>query len=183
MENLGFIHTMMDVKVLILFVMSRVQYPVDVQKLYELCYQDDCLSYFDVREAVPQLIGTGHLSEARDGTLAITDKGRETGEVVEDSLAFPVAQRAQQAVERFNQEIKRSMHIRAEVMERPEGDFSVVMGLDDDRGSLMTLELMAPTRQQARRLSAAFSESAEALYQTVMTLLLEEAEANHPQTP
>ena len=44
MQRLGFIHDMLDVKVLILFVMARVSYPVNIQQIYELCYQDDCLS-------------------------------------------------------------------------------------------------------------------------------------------
>ena len=38
MQRLGFIHDMLDVKVLILFVMARVSYPVTVQQMYELCY-------------------------------------------------------------------------------------------------------------------------------------------------
>ena len=180
MEQHGFIHSMMDVKVLILFVMARVLYPVDVQKIYELCYQDECLSYFDVREAVPQMVDSGHLEQHEDGTITITEKGREAGEVVEDSLAYPVAQRAQQAVERFNREVKRDSLIRTEILPRSGGDFSVIMGLDDDLGSLMTLELMAPTQQQARRLAATFHDHAEALYQTVMTVLLDQAESKRP---
>ena len=36
MQRLGFIHDMLDVKVLILFVMSKVSYPVNVQQIYEL---------------------------------------------------------------------------------------------------------------------------------------------------
>ena len=56
MQRLGFIHDMMDVKVLILFVMSRVGYPVNVQQIYELCFQDDCLSYFDVCTALPEMV-------------------------------------------------------------------------------------------------------------------------------
>ena len=36
MQRLGFIHDMLDVKVLILFVMSRVSYPVTCQQVYEL---------------------------------------------------------------------------------------------------------------------------------------------------
>ena len=44
MQRLGFIHDMMDVKVLILFVTSRTSYPLTQQELYEVCYQDDCLS-------------------------------------------------------------------------------------------------------------------------------------------
>ena len=41
MQRLGFIHDMMDVKVLILFVASRSNYPMTTQEIYELCYQDD----------------------------------------------------------------------------------------------------------------------------------------------
>lgn len=48
MEQHGFIQDMLDVKVLILFVMAKLSYPVTLQTIYELCYQDDKLSYFDV---------------------------------------------------------------------------------------------------------------------------------------
>ena len=63
MQRLGFIHDMLDVKVLILFVMARVSYPVSTGEIYELCYQDDCLSYFDVCTANPEMVKSGHLKE------------------------------------------------------------------------------------------------------------------------
>ena len=176
MEPRGFIHSMMDVKVLILYVMARVLYPVGAQTIYELCYQDDGLSYFDVQEALPQMVQSGHLEQQEDGTYLLTDKGRETCELVEDSLAYPVAKRAERAVERFNRDVRRDSLIRTEVLPRGGGDFSAVMGLDDEMGNLMTLELMAPTREQARRLTRVFHDHAEEIYQTVMNALLEQAE-------
>ena len=176
MEQHGFIHDMMDVKVLILYVTSRALYPMDLQKLYELCYQDDCLSYFDVSVAVPQMVESGHLVQPEPGLYAITDKGRETEELTHDSIAYSVLQRAQSAVERFNREIRRDSLIRTEILPREGGDFSVVLGLDDEVGNLMTLELMAPTQQQARALAKAFHKSAEHIFQDVMTDLLGVAE-------
>ena len=41
MQRLGFIHDMLDVKVLILYVAARSHYPMTMQEIYELCYQDD----------------------------------------------------------------------------------------------------------------------------------------------
>lgn len=79
------------------------------------------------------------------------------------------------AVERFNREIKRSSMVRTEVTRREGGDFSVVLGLDDEKSNLMTLELMAPTQTQGRALARAFSRRAEKIFQLVMTELLEEA--------
>ena len=58
--------------------------------------------------------------------------------------------RALAAVERFNREIKRQSMVRTEVIPREGGDFSVVLGLDDEKSNLMTLELMAPTQTQGR---------------------------------
>ena len=78
MQRLGFIHDMMDVKVLILFVMSRVGYPVNVQQIYELCFQDDCLSYFDICTALPEMVESNHLKNAENDCYEITEKGRET---------------------------------------------------------------------------------------------------------
>lgn len=79
MERHGFVHDMLDVKVLILYIMARVAYPVDLQKIYELSYQDDGLSYFDVAEAVPQMIESGHLERVDGERYVITEKGREAG--------------------------------------------------------------------------------------------------------
>ena len=74
MQQLGFIHDMVDTKVLILFVMSRVSYPATSQQIYELCLQDDCVSYFNVCEAIPQMVASGHLLKKEDDLYEITDR-------------------------------------------------------------------------------------------------------------
>ena len=162
MERLGFIQDMMDVKVLLLFVAARLKGAATVQELYELAYQDERLSYFDVCTAVPELVRSGHLQELPGERYTVTEKGRTDGAVTEDSLAFPVKQRAQKAVEQFNRE--------------GEGDFVVKLGLDDEKGSLMRLELMAPDQPQAMRLSKSFRKNAELIYNLIMADLLDETD-------
>lgn len=174
MQRLGFIHDMMDVKVLILFVMSRVGYPVNIQQIYELCFQDDCLSYFDVCTAVPEMVESNHLKSVENQCYEITDKGKETASLVEDSIAFTVRQRAENAVERFNRQVRRSSFVKTMVSKRESGDFSVVMSLDDEMGNLMTLELVAPDQRQANRLSRLMEKKAEAVYNLTMTELLDD---------
>ncbi len=176
MEQLGFIKDMMDVKILILYAMARVKYPVDAQQLYEICYQDDRLSYFDLREALPELVSTGHLAQNGDGRYEITEKGRENGGVVEDALARSVARRVEQAVGRFNNRSLRESRIHTEILTGEKNGCSVVMRLENETGRLMTLELTAPTKPQARRLAAAFQKQAEEIYQNVMKTLLQEIE-------
>lgn len=170
----GFIHDMLDVKLLILYVMARVLYPVELQKIYELSYQDDTLSYFDLAQAVPQMVESGHLEEVEGKRYIITEKGREACAVTEDAVAYPVMQRAQAAIDRFNRSVRRSSFVKTAVKQREEGDFSVLLTLNDEVSNLLKLELMAPTQKQAYRLAEAFSEKAESIYKAVMDRLLSE---------
>lgn len=174
MQRLGFIHDMMDVKVLILFVMSRVNYPVTIQQIYELCYQDECLSYFDVCTAVPEMVQSQHLKAVDNDCYEITEKGKADGSLTQDSIAFSVRQRAENAVARFNRQIRRSSFVKTQVLPRESGDFSVILSLDDEMGNLMTLELMAPDQRQAVRLGRLFEKKAEIIYNLTMTELLDE---------
>ena len=172
MQRLGFIHDMLDVKVLVLFVAARANYPMTTQEIYELCYQDECLSYFDVCTAVPEMVNSGHLKEVDGDRYEITERGREAGTLTEDSIAFTVKQRAENAVARFNRQIRRSSFVKTQVISRESGDFSVILSLDDETSNLMTLELMAPDQRQAVRLSKLFEKKAEDVYNMTMTVLL-----------
>ena len=180
MQRLGFIHEMLDVKVLILFVMARVSYPVTVQQMYELCYQDDCLSYFDICTAVPEMVKSGHLRELENEYYEITDKGKADGSLTEDSIAYTVRCKAENAVSRFNRQIRRSSFVKTQIIQRENGDYSVIMALDDEIGNLMTLELLAPNQRQAVRLSKLFEKKAENIYNLTMAELLDdEAESEN----
>jgi len=174
MERHGFIHDMMDVKVLILFVAARANYPLTTQEIYELCYQDECLSYFDVCTAIPEMVASGHMEQTEGDRYQITDKGRQDGAVTEDSVAFTVRQRAENAVERYNRQLRRSSYVKTQIIPRENGEYSVVMSLDDEVSNLMTLELVAPNQRQAIRLSRFFEEKAERIYNTTMKELLDE---------
>ncbi len=174
MQRLGFIHDMMDVKVLILYVVSRSNYPMTTQEIYEISYQDDCLSYFDVCTAIPEMVASGHLQQVGEDRYEATEKGRHDGALTEDSIAFTVKQKAENAISRFNRQLRRRSFVRTQILPREGGDYSVVMALDDESGNLMTLELMAPNQRQAVRLSQLFESRAEELYGLTMTCLLEE---------
>ena len=174
MRRLGFIHDMMDVKILILFVTARSGYPLTCQEVYELCYQDDCVSYFDICTAVPEMVKSGHLKELEGERYEITEKGRETGSLTEDSIAFTVKQRAENAVAKYNRQIRRSSFVKTQVIPRESGDYSVIMALDDEMGNLMTLELVAPDQRQAVRLGKLFEKKAEMVYNLTMAELLDD---------
>lgn len=179
MERRGFIHDMLDVKVLILYVMSMVEMPVSAQTIYELCLQDDCLSYMDVQQAIPQMVETGHLQRVGDDLFVITDKGRDTEQLTTDSIAFPVRHRAKSAVESLNHAARQEQFIRTELRECETGEYIVSMDLDDHHGRLMHLELTMPSRLQAKKVEAVYRKNPDIIYQSVLIGLMEETDGEN----
>lgn len=177
MQGLGFVHDRLDIKVLILFVMSRINYPATDQQIYELCLQDNSVSYFEVMSAIPQLVKSGHLLEKDTKLYEITEKGRADGELTQDSIAYTVRCRAENAVLRFNRQLHRSTFVKTKIISG-ENDCTVVMSLNDETGNLMKLELMAPNQRQAMRLSELYEAKAEIIYNMIMAELLETEDEN-----
>ena len=57
----------------------------------------------------------------------------------------------------------------------PGGGVTLRLILDDDKGNLMTLDMLTVSQDQASRLAERFREQPERLYQKILQLLLEEA--------
>ena len=122
------------------------------------------------------MVKSGHLKEDGAECYVITEKGKADGSLTEDSIAFTVKQKAENAVAKFNRQIRRSSFVKTQIIPRDSGDFSVIMALDDEFGNLMTLELVAPDQRQAVRLGRLFEKKAEAVYNLTMAELLDEEE-------
>lgn len=87
MERRGFIRDMRDVKVLVLYVCAKVNIPVTAQEIYEIGYQDEKLSYFDLHEAVAFLERTGHLDMVEE--VKDPDTGKKFWAKVEKDADSP----------------------------------------------------------------------------------------------
>ena len=173
MEARGFIQSMKDVKILILYVMAQSEYPLTLQQIYELCFQDDRLSYFDVRIAIPEMVQTGHLLEVEHGKYQLTKMGREAEEATKDDVAAAVGERALAATIKFNQKMRSAGFVHSEICPAERGEYTVVLDLKDDIGPLMHLELMASSEQQARAMQAAYEAHAARFYRDMTQLLTE----------
>ena len=74
MSRPGFIHDKLDIKLLVLYIMSRVVAPIEFATLTDLVLCDDGIDYFDYAECVAELgsrdrkstrLYTSHMYQAR----------------------------------------------------------------------------------------------------------------------
>lgn len=173
MGRTGFIHDKLDIKFLVLYLMARVASPVDFATLADLAFCDDGVEYFDFAESVAELVDTGHLALEED-RYTITEKGRRNGKICESSLAYSVRRKCDQNLARVNGVLRRDAQVRTETLPREDGGVTLRLILDDDKGNIMTLDMLTVSQEQAGQLAERFRAQPEKLYHGILQVLLEE---------
>lgn len=166
----GFIHDKLDTKLLVLYIMDRAAAPIDFATLTDLAMCDPGVDYFQFAEAVSELTDSGHLVQQGE-TYAITEKGRRNCSVGQSSLSPVIRQRCDRRLAPLNQALKRKAQVRAQVVEQPQG-FDACLFMDDDKGSLLSLTLLSPTREDAQRIADGFLEHPDRVYNSLLGVLL-----------
>ena len=167
----GFIQDELDLKLLVLYIMNRAAAPITFLELLDLALCDAGVDYFSLTQAVGHLTETGHLS-LEDGRYAITEKGRRNSGICEDSLPFSVRRRCDENLVQVNLRLRREAQVRCDLTPRPDGTCAVLLALDDQSGSLLRLEVLVPSREQAEALARRFRDRPEQLYLSVLAALL-----------
>jgi len=166
----GFIHDKLDTKLLVLYITDRAAAPIDFATLTDLSMCDSGVDYFRFAEAVSELTDSGHL-EQQGEFYAITGKGRRACSAGESSLSPVIRQRCDRRLAPLNEALKRRSQVCAKVTEQPQG-FDVSLSMEDDQGSLLSLTLLSPTREDAQRIADGFLRHPDRVYNGLLGVLL-----------
>ena len=170
MDRFGFIHEKLDIKILILFILSRLADGIDINVLTELTLCDEGISYFDFVECVAELTASNHL-ELQDGLYSITEKGLRNGRFTESSVPFSVRRHVEKQTATLAGRQRRNAMVKAEKYPRAGGGFTITLALSDGLGEIIKMELYAATEDQAAAMTEGFAKHAEQVYGQVITML------------
>ena len=173
MAEQGFIHNKLDIKMLELYLLDRAAGPIVPDTLADLVMEHQGVSYFDFAEATAELVESGHLL-LEEGRYTTTEKGQVNSEACESSLPYSVRRRCDQDLTAVNAALRRQAQVKGEKRSGPDGAVMARMSLDDDKGNLLTVELLCPSEEQADRLIGGFRKRPEKLYHTILSVLSEE---------
>lgn len=170
-ERFGFIHDMLDIKLLILFVLRRLPAAIDGERLADLILIDGGIGYFDYKQCLTELVGTSQVEETGEG-YKITAKGARNGEILESGLPYSVRVKAEKTLAPVAEEMRRSAMILAN-HDVIKGGVTVYLAMSDDMGSLFDLKILVADEEQAEKIEKNFKKNAEALYQKFIEQLSE----------
>ena len=138
MARTGFIQNELDLKLLVLYIMSRTAAPVTFNQLLDVALCDAGVDYFSLTEVVGHLVETGHLEQTGQ-VYAITEKGRRNSEICESSLPYSVRMHCDENLGKLNGALKRAAQVQTGVEPHPDGTCTVRLFFADDGGPLVAV--------------------------------------------
>lgn len=176
----GFIHDKLDMKVYLLYLLSRMDGPVDFSALTELALAERGTEYFLFAQALAELKDSGHVTEEED-CYAVTDKGRYISADSEGSLPQVLRRRCDRRLGELNAVLRRRAQVRAQILPKEDGGFTLRLSLDDDGGNLFSLELLVPSEAEGQAMAERFQKSPERCYHSVLAVLQGREKGDTPQ--
>ena len=158
----GFIRDKLEIKFVILYVMSRVTAPIPMDGVQQLTMIDGGIEYFDFAECL-----TLH-----DGLYLITPKGMRNSQICESNIPYSVRLKADKELAAYNAMLLRKSQVRSDVTANEKGGYTVNLALDDELGSVMRLSLMIPDEAMGKEVSDRFQRDPEKMYSKVLEAII-----------
>jgi len=173
MGNIGFIKSELDMKLLVLYIMSHTAEPITFFQLLEIAMCDAGVDYFSLTQAVTHMVETGQL-EFHDDRYSITEKGRRNSAICESSLPYSVRMHCDETLVQMNKLLRQEAQIQSSVSRNTDGTYTLHLCLNDVDTPLLKLDLLVPSTQQAEIMSKNFKSDPAGLYLHLTHLLMKQ---------
>jgi len=172
MSETGYIRDELDLKFLILTVLSSLNAPVGFYDLVDTVMIGEAPTLLECADACYSLLDSGHAAEVPGG-IVLSEKGREALAAYGNRLPASVRREAQKSALRAMARLRRDALIKCETVEK-NGALMTELSISDGIGKIMSLEMLVATASQAALLESNFKANAEAIYNSVLETLLRE---------
>ena len=171
MEKSGVLREIEDVKLLILYTLSKLNRPVPTEAMVDLFLNSETVEYFSLKEAIDELIETRHIAvDPEGGVTVLTRLGYEAARELSSRLPRWACARAVRGAIELLASLDRREGTNARVYER-DGQFVADCTLSDGDSLLYRLELTLPSREFAFATSENFKENAVDIYRMILKKL------------
>lgn len=169
--ELGGLRTKNEIKILIGYLLSRLDTPLTREQLDEIVCGEELANYFEMSQALSELVENGNVYIKKNNELIITGTGRENSETLEHDIPYTVRERALNAAVRLQTRLRRERENKISI-EQLEKGCNVTLGVVDGDDELMSVKLFVADYDQALSVKERFLEDPVKIYSNIVALLM-----------
>lgn len=172
--ELGGLRNRDDIRLLICYLLKSVDAPMTRQMLNESMQEDGLANYFEVGQAIEELLKTGNITADildEDEVISVTAKGREAAELLQTSLPRTVREKAVNSAIRLTTRAKIERENKIEVRKEENGGYTITFTLFDRETELMKLSVYVSDSLQLETVKQNFINDPVKVYSTIITSL------------
>lgn len=172
--ELGGLRNRDDIRLLICYLLKSVDSPMTRQMLNEAMQEDGLANYFEVGQAIEELLKTANITAdilGEDEVITVTQKGREAAEMLQTSLPKTVREKAINSAIRLITKARVERENKIEVTKEENGGYTITFTLFDKNTQFMKLSVYVVDSLQLEQVKQNFINDPVKVYSTIITSL------------
>lgn len=163
-----------EIKTLICYLVNRLETPITKEQLNEIICEEGIANYFELNQALSEVISNGNVSYDLDGTeeiLHITEIGKNNAAILEDDIPYTVREKA------FNAAIKLQTLLRIErenkiEIQKIDNGYNIKISVLDGSDEIMSVILFVADYEQALAVKEKYISDPTKVYSGIVSLLM-----------
>ena len=159
-----------EMKVLILYLMDRIGYPLDYVQLNDICTADGLMTGFDFAECFGELCDVGNIL-CEGERYSITDRGRSVVSELEGLLLRQIRENTYKSAVRLLDFQKAGRSIEYSVGKNPDGKPTLSVSITNGENVIMSTTLAFETEDLLERALYRWNTNPEGVYRGITASL------------
>ena len=168
-----------DSKLLILYILEKINKPVNYKELLELVISISDMNYFDFQQFLLDLLEDKFIlkyEQNNDEIIELTNDGKNALELTIDMLPGILKLKVDSSFKEKFTKIKEQFSVYAEYTPITETDFSVKCKVIENNVTIFNLEANAGSREQAKQIVNNWNNNATNIYPKILDILTKTSE-------
>lgn len=167
--------TYMLYKLIILYILSRVDFPLSNAQLTAFILEKEYTNYFNIQRAISDLLDDEYIAvkTIRNSSLyLITETGNETLLFFDNMISSGIKEDIEEYLVQNKYELKEEVSTPADYIQVKKGEFSVRLSVIERDTPIIDLTLSVPTEEEAVLMCNKWTDKSSDIYTYLMSTLL-----------
>jgi len=165
-----------DIKILICYIFSSLNKPLDKTNVIEAIQESNLANYFELNNAFAELIDQNNLLvDPKTQKITLTESGKMIADQLETTLPLSVRKQALNTTIKFLTNVKLKNENSATIKKDTTG-YTITCSIPDGQIDLLSFSLHLPDKLQAELVKENFYNNPEMVYKSILAVLTKDKE-------